>query len=202
MLAAGEIDWRRAKGPNREGDLAEELRLHGVSGIEAVEEAHLERNGRISIVKRSPHPSFSTARQSPCKEKPAKETSMERRDFLVLAGLAAVAGLLWPAGRAAAHHGWGWATGEEFELTGRIAAVRLGNPHGELTLDVKGEEWVVEIGQPWRNQRAGLTPEVLAKGATVTAHGHRSAKAHDRLMKAERLVIAGREHNLYPDRSS
>ncbi|WP_316978821.1 DUF6152 family protein [Shumkonia mesophila] len=106
------------------------------------------------------------------------------------------------AGRAAAHHGWGWATGEEFELSGEIAAVRLGNPHGELTLDVKGEQWVVEIGQPWRNERAGLTPEMLAEGTPVTAHGHRSANASERLMKAERLVIAGREHNLYPDRAS
>ena len=125
---------------------------------------------------------------------------MNRRDFLVRAGLmAAAAGLSHPAG---AHHGWGWATDEEFELTGRIVAVRLGNPHGEVTLDVDGEEWVVEIGQPWRNQRAGLSAEVLAKGTTVTAHGHRSARASERLMKAERLVIAGREHILYPDRAS
>ena len=46
-----------------------------------------------------------------------------------------------------AHHGWGWATQEEFQLTGEIAAVRLGNPHGELTLDVKGEKWIVEVLQ-------------------------------------------------------
>jgi hypothetical protein len=101
-----------------------------------------------------------------------------------------------------AHHGWGWATDEEFELTGQIKAVRLGNPHGELTLDVDGEDWVVEIGQPWRNERAGLTPDVLAEGTTVTAHGHRSANASERLMKAERIVIAGQDHNLYPDRAS
>ena len=47
-----------------------------------------------------------------------------------------------------AHHGWGWATDEEFELMGEITAVRLGNPHGEVTLDVKGERWIVEVGQP------------------------------------------------------
>ena len=126
---------------------------------------------------------------------------MNRRDFLMRAGFTIVAGL-WLAGPARAHHGWGWATDEEFELTGRITAVKLGNPHGEMTLDVKGDEWMVEIGQPWRNERAGLTPDVLAKGTMVTAHGHRSAKASERVMKAERLVIAGREHNLYPDRAS
>ena len=101
-----------------------------------------------------------------------------------------------------AHHGWGWATDEEFELTGAIKAVRLGNPHGELVLDAEGEDWVVEIGQPWRNARAGLTEEILAEGITVTAHGHRSANQSEKLMKAERLIIAGEDYNLYPERES
>ena len=101
-----------------------------------------------------------------------------------------------------AHHGWGWATQEEFQLTGEVAAVRLGNPHGELTLDVKGEKWIVEVGQPWRNENAGLTQKLLSKGQVITAHGHRSAKKGQRLMKAERVVIDGRSYNLYPDRES
>jgi hypothetical protein len=103
---------------------------------------------------------------------------------------------------AAAHHGWGWATAEEFELTGQIVSVKLGNPHGEVTIDIKGEKWIVEVGQPWRNEKAGLTPKLLSKGRTITAHGHRSAKAGQRLMKAERVVIDGKSYNLYPDRES
>ena len=101
-----------------------------------------------------------------------------------------------------AHHGWGWATAEEFQLTGEIAAVRLGNPHGEVTLNVKGEKWIVEVGQPWRNDNAGLSPKLLSKGQVITAHGHRSAKKGERLMKAERVVINGKSYNLYPDRQS
>lgn len=101
-----------------------------------------------------------------------------------------------------AHHGWGWATAEEFELTGEITAVQLGNPHGEITLNVKGEKWIVEVGQPWRNDNAGLTPKLLTKGQVITAHGHRSAKKGQRLMKAERVVINGKSYNLYPDRES
>lgn len=100
------------------------------------------------------------------------------------------------------HHGWGWATAEEFELTGEVTGVRLGNPHGEVTLDVQGEKWVVEVGQPWRNERAGLTPKLLTKGQVITAYGHRSAKKGQRLMKAERVVINGKSYNLYPDRES
>jgi hypothetical protein len=106
-----------------------------------------------------------------------------------------------PAG-AAAHHGWGWATDEEFEIRGTITAVRLGNPHGEVRLDVAGESWVAEVGQPWRNERAGLSAALLAVGRTITVHGHRSLKPDERLIKAERVVIDGRDYNLYPDRAS
>lgn len=103
---------------------------------------------------------------------------------------------------AGAHHGWGWATDEEFEVTGTITKVRLGNPHGEVTLDVNGEQWLIEVGQPWRNQRAGLDTELLTSGRVITVHGHRSAKTSERLVKAERVIIEGKSYNLYPDRQS
>jgi len=129
---------------------------------------------------------------------------MNRRSFLLQAASLAVLitlGALLPQ-PASAHHGWGWATDEEFELTGKITSVKPGNPHGELHLDAKGKAWMVEIGQPWRNERAGLTEDLLAIGTEVTVHGHRSANKDERLMKAERLVIAGKDYNLYPDRKS
>ncbi|MEQ1882769.1 MAG: DUF6152 family protein [Burkholderiales bacterium] len=108
--------------------------------------------------------------------------------------------LLMPGARA--HHGWGWATDEEFEISGKITQVRLGNPHGEVTLNVKGEKWVIEVGQPWRNERAGLTPDMFSVGRLITIHGHRSAKESERLVKAERVIIDGKSHDLYPDRKS
>ena len=100
-----------------------------------------------------------------------------------------------------AHHGWGWATGEEFEITGEIVEVRLGNPHGEVDLLVDEEVWVIEVGQPWRNDRVGLADKLI-KGATITVHGHRSAKETERLVKAERVVIDSQDYNLYPNRES
>ena len=119
----------------------------------------------------------------------------------VLAGVMLIAGLsLSQAGLA--HHGWGWATDEEFELTGKITDVRLGNPHGEVTLDVSGESWVVEVGQPWRNERAKLTEDLLSEGRTLTVHGHRSAREGEHLMKAERVVTDGTSYDLYPGRDS
>ena len=101
-----------------------------------------------------------------------------------------------------AHHGWAWATGEEFELSGIVKSVRHGNPHGSMQLRTTSGEWTVEIGQPWRNAQAGLTAQLLRPGTRLLIHGHRSANAKERLMKAERIVIAGKSYNLYPDRPS
>ncbi|MFM9843159.1 MAG: DUF6152 family protein [Dongiaceae bacterium] len=129
---------------------------------------------------------------------------MTRRLFLMQSGYGiaiAIAGAILPL-PLRAHHGWGWATDEEFELTGKVTGVKLGNPHGELSLDANGEAWLVEIGQPWRNERAGLTEGLLAMGTEVTVHGHRSIDPDEKLMKAERLIIAGKDYNLYPDRES
>lgn len=106
------------------------------------------------------------------------------------------------AASSAAHHGWRWASDEEFELDGTVTEARLGNPHGELKLDADGDIWTVEVGQPWRNEQAGLTKEMLAPGAELLIHGHRSAEPGELVMKAERIIIDGKDHNLYPDRES
>lgn len=109
--------------------------------------------------------------------------------------------LLTAAVPARAHHGWRWAEDAEFELTGTITAAKLGNPHGLLTVDAGGESWTVEVGQPWRNANAGLSDEMLAPRVELTAQGHRSADPAERLMKAERIIIAGKTYDLYPDRT-
>ena len=101
---------------------------------------------------------------------------------------------------ALAHHGWAWAQGANSEIAGAIVATRLGNPHGELTLAVDGAQWTVEVGQPWRNQRAGLEDDLLAKGVQLKAVGHRHADPKQRVFKAERIVIGDKTYDLYPDR--
>jgi hypothetical protein len=109
------------------------------------------------------------------------------------------AALLLPA-VALAHHGWSWTTGENIELTGTITEARLGNPHGELTMDVDGTLWTVEVGQPWRNGRAGLEDGDLAEGVVLTVSGEPSADPDEKLLKVERLWIDGTLYELYPDR--
>jgi len=123
-----------------------------------------------------------------------------RRQIILGLATAALAPAIAPA-PARAHHGWAWAEDEEFTLAGLIRGVRLGNPHGELDVEAADGLWIAEIGQPYRNERAGLTEELLAPGTEVTLEGHRSRDPDARLMKAERVIIAGRLYDLYPERA-
>ena len=120
-----------------------------------------------------------------------------RRTFVAALGAA----LALPALSAYAHHGWSWTTGGNIELTGIIRDAQLGNPHGVLTVDVEGEMWTVEVGQPWRNQRAGLTDDHFAPGTEITVDGEPAADGAERRVKAERITIAGELFELYPGRS-
>jgi hypothetical protein len=103
-------------------------------------------------------------------------------------------------GTAFAHHGWRWTKDGQFELTARVEKAVLGNPHGVLTMDADGSKWQVEVGQPWRNEKAGLTNEMMATGVTLTIVGKRSSDPKEQRMKAERIIIDGKNHDLYPER--
>lgn len=117
-----------------------------------------------------------------------------------LLAIATVAVGLALCGAAQAHHGWSWTTGGNIDLTGIIRSVRLGNPHGQLEVDADGEVWTVEVGQPWRNQRAGLKDGDLAQGVEIRVVGEPSADPAKKLVKAETLWIGDQEYPLYPER--
>ena len=117
----------------------------------------------------------------------------------LFAALIAV-GLAATAGQSIAHHGWSWTTGGNIELTGIIKTARLGNPHGVLEVDVEGEIWTLEVGQPWRNKRAGLKDGDLAVEVEIKAIGEPADDKSRKLLKAERLFLGKREYILYPDR--
>lgn len=124
---------------------------------------------------------------------------MKRGYFpLIFANLLAI--FMFVTSPAVAHHGWSWTTGGNIELTGVITSVQLGNPHGVLKVDVEGEEWTVEVGQPWRNQRAGLKDGDLAEGVEIRVVGEPSADQSQKLVKAVKLYIGDREFILYQDR--
>lgn len=114
-----------------------------------------------------------------------------------LAGVLLMGGCL---SLAFAHHGWRWTADGQFELTARVEKATLGNPHGVLIMDADGSKWEVEVGQPWRNERAGLTDAMMAKGVTLVIVGKRSADPKEQRLKAERIIIDGKNFDLYPER--
>mgnify|MGYP003119116439 FL=1 len=111
--------------------------------------------------------------------------------FIALIGLTTVA---------YAHHGWRWTADGNVEVIGIIKSATLGNPHGVLILDVEGEEWTAEVGQPWRNARAGLSDDLMAPGTEITIIGQRSADPKEKRVKAERIKISNKLYELYPER--
>lgn len=118
---------------------------------------------------------------------------------LLLASIFALS-LALQGGLALAHHGWAWTTGGNIELTGIIKKVSLGNPHGILEVNVDGETWTVEVGQPWRNERARLRQGDLAEGVEIRAIGEPAADIKDKRLKAEKFYLGDREYVLYPER--
>src|SRR5690606_33686121 len=67
--------------------------------------------------------------------------------------IAALAAML--AASAAAHQGWEWTEDEEFELTGTIEEIYLGNPHAHLKVQAEDGLWDVDLAPPGPTQRAG-----------------------------------------------
>lgn len=117
-----------------------------------------------------------------------------------LTGAVTALAIAFAALTAAAHHGWRWTADGNFELTGLIEEVELGNPHGMLTVNADGERWTVEVGQPWRHQRIGLADEEFRIGREIEVIGHRSADAEELRLKAERVTFDGKTYVLYPNR--
>lgn len=114
--------------------------------------------------------------------------------------LVAAIALILNAGASLAHHGWSWTTGGNIELTGIIKSAKLGNPHGVLQVDVEGEIWEVEVGQPWRNERAGAKKGDLAVGVEIRVIGEPAENKTDKRVKAEKFYLGDKEYVLYPER--
>lgn len=100
-----------------------------------------------------------------------------------------------------AHHGWSWAEGEQMELKGTIRSISMAPPHPMLMVTAgDGKVWQVDLGNPNQTERSGFTGTTAKPGDPVTAIGNRhldKSKAH---MKAVRIVLAGKNYDMYPER--
>jgi len=101
---------------------------------------------------------------------------------------------------ALAHHGWGWTEDGFFELTGIVKEVYVGNPHATLDVDVEGVVWRVELAPPGPTTSAGFTEETAPAGTEIKAIGNRSQDETEPRMKAVRIVVNGKNFDVYPAR--
>jgi hypothetical protein len=124
---------------------------------------------------------------------------MRTRITAVALGTALASLLLWVSS-AAAHHGWAWTEDEQVEMTGTITEVYIGPPHPRLMIDTDDGPWQVDLGNPRQTRNAGFVEGEAEVGDEVLVRGHRSADSDERLIKAVRATIDGREYTFYPNR--
>jgi DNA/RNA endonuclease YhcR with UshA esterase domain len=98
---------------------------------------------------------------------------------------------------AAAHHSFAAAydTSESITVEGKIAEVRLTNPHSWFFIDVENENgevtrWSFEAGTPSGMIRNGYSPNVIKRGDKVTVTGFHARDASKNAGMLRELVTA------------
>jgi hypothetical protein len=114
--------------------------------------------------------------------------------------LSILAGVVLSAGAAMAHHGWSWAEADQIDLTGKITAISFAPPHPTLELDAADGTWRIELGNPGITQRSGFVEGVVAVGDEVTVRGNRSLDPDEKRLKAVRVIVSGKNYDIYPNR--
>ena len=100
-----------------------------------------------------------------------------------------------------AHHGWDWTQPAQTEMTGQIVDIYIGPPHPRLQIRTANDgQWQIDLGNPRQTSDSGFVEGVTKVGDTVLVRGHRSANGTEKLMKAVRLTINGKQYLIYPDR--
>ncbi len=120
-----------------------------------------------------------------------------RRRFLAAA--AAVAATL-AAPIAHAHHGpMPWNKEEVIILDGFVTEEMDGFPHWEINIRADGVDWVVDVGDDFTLERAGLKPDGsdFTVGRKVIIHGYRPLMHPDlKRLQPIMIIIDGVEYDI------
>ena len=117
---------------------------------------------------------------------------------LALLGLALAAPAL-------AHHSFAmFDNTRSVTLHGTVAKYQWTNPHGYLEIDAEQpgggtRHFTLEMTSINMMTRAGWSSRTVNAGDEVTAIGHRSRDPNEKRMKAVRLIVGGRNYDVYPD---
>lgn len=113
---------------------------------------------------------------------------------------AAFAALVLFVSSAIAHHGWAWTEDEQTEMIGTIQDIYIGPPHPRLIITTADDgEWTVDLGNPRQTRDAGFVDGEAAIGDQVLVRGHRSNDSSEKVIKAVRATIDGRQYTFYPE---
>lgn len=119
---------------------------------------------------------------------------MNRKVWTALAAALLTAGIGAPTW---AHHSFAavYDLSQPVKVTGKIARVRMTNPHAYFFLDVPGEDgkvvqWTFEAGTPSGMIRNGYSPDVIKQGDEVTISGFRARDASANAGMLRELVTA------------
>lgn len=102
---------------------------------------------------------------------------------------------------ALAHHGWEWAEEKQSSLEGTIREIYIGPPHPTLKVETATDGvWDIDLANPRQTSNAGFVEGSARPGNKIVILGNRSAKKEQKLMKAVRITVEGKEFLLYPER--
>ncbi len=96
------------------------------------------------------------------------------------------------------HHGYQWLEPQDFVLTGIVRSFFYGNPHITLRVLSGTEVWLAESTDVIGAQLVGFMADSLKVGDTATVYGYRSRDRDHRVMRADRIEVAGRTYVLFP----
>jgi hypothetical protein len=97
---------------------------------------------------------------------------------------------------AAAHHGWGsYDADNPMTIEGAIKTLKLENPHGEMTVEHEGADWLITVAPLSRMNTRGATADVVKAGEMVIAYGY-PKRDGTKEIRAEWIELGGQRYQL------
>jgi hypothetical protein len=107
-----------------------------------------------------------------------------------------VAGLAAAVVPATAHHGWGsYDADNPMTLEGVMESAMLQNPHGEMTIALEGEPWLITLAPLSRMNARGATADIVKDGEVVIAYGY-PKRDGTKEIRAEWIEVGGQRFEL------
>lgn len=107
--------------------------------------------------------------------------------------------LLAPA--ALAHHGIIFTSDRQIRVTGTVVHALTGNPHFEIQIQEGDTRWAIDLANPYRIKKAGLSwnGSDMPVGTTVTVEGFPALDDSLKVIQARTIWIGDEIHRLFDE---